>query len=115
MEQIEDILDDEVIESSYGVYHHYVAKWQGRLFSNVTWITDEDFKDLILIFSRSTIRVIHQNLSPSLLGELKDQYYSFQVYSRTGLRGQDRFLFASEIRIPICFKSRLLFLIKLAS
>ena len=27
MEQIEDVLDDEVIESSYVIYHHYLAKW----------------------------------------------------------------------------------------
>jgi len=45
---IEAVLDDEFVSSSHDGFWRFLVQWSGRLQSDVTWITEDEFRDMNL-------------------------------------------------------------------
>lgn len=56
-DQIEAVLDDKIVASRNGGHHRFFVKWSRRPPTDASWITDEKFRSLILIFWSSTSTV----------------------------------------------------------
>ena len=79
---IEPVLDNEVVSSSHGGFHHFLVQWFGWPQSNATWITEDEFRELNPALLEWYLQDNSPESSSFQAGEYDATRYHGQFYSR---------------------------------
>lgn len=61
-EDLEDIVDHQIVSTRSGGYQKYLVKWKDCLFSDCTWVTNQNLQKLNLISINNVMLLTHQGL-----------------------------------------------------
>jgi len=79
---IEVVLDDEFVSSSYDGFRRLLVQWVGRPQSDATWITEDEFRELNPALLEWYIQDNSPKSSSFQAGEYDATRYHGQFYSR---------------------------------